>query len=134
MTQKNGDLVMSPDELGFLDLAFQAVGLPTTTISDRGLRASSKFKADKFYDERAAGLKREYAEAYRDNDVAAMQAARDEWMQVQAARVRLGYKRQGLAELLRAPRAQNERERRTIGGVQYRDGDRAVVENLDEQT
>jgi hypothetical protein len=134
MTQKNGDLVMSPDELGFLDLAFQAVGLPTTTISDRGLRASSKFKADKFYNERAAGLKREYAEAYRDNDVAAMQAARDEWMQVQAARVRLGYKRQGLSELLRAPRAQNERERRTIGGVQYRDGDRAVVENLDEQT
>jgi hypothetical protein len=118
VSQRNGDIVLSPDEIGFLQGLSVAFGTPSNTITDRNFLTSAKFKADKFYNDRTSSLKREYGDAYRDGDSATMRSLRDEWMQTQEARKRLGYKPQPLSELLKAPQAQRKREASATGGVQ----------------
>lgn len=117
ITQKNGDRVLSPEELGWLDIAGQAVGLPTSTIQDRFFLSGSKFKAEAFYKDRTSELKRDYADAYQSNDSAAMQETRRDWMRVQAVRRELGFKMQPLSELQGGPAARREREAGAVKGV-----------------
>lgn len=118
VTKRNGDVVLSADEVGFLDAMAQAVGLPTNTTTDRSFLASAQFKSDTFYRERTTQLKNQYAAAVRKNDTQAMQEVREEWMQTQAARRKLGYEAQPMSTLLRAPQEQMKRERDTVAGVQ----------------
>ena len=132
VTQRNGDVVMSPDDLSFLDLTMQAVGLPTTTITDRTFKASAKFNSEQFYKDRSSTLKKQYTEAYRSGDADKMGELRQEWMSVQQARREHGYKVQPLSELIRAPREQQGRERNTLAGVQFQRGQRQAAEQLDE--
>lgn len=132
VTQKNGDVVMTPEDLSFLDLTMQAVGLPTTTITDRSFKASAKFNADQFYKDKSSALKRQYTEAYRSGDAERMTELRQEWLSVQNARRSHGYKVQPMSELIRAPREQQGRERNTLGGVQFQRGQRMAAEQLDE--
>lgn len=116
-TQRNGDVTLRPDEVSVLDGMMQALGLPTNTLTDRGFAASSKFKADKFFAERTPDVKKAYTEAYRSGDAEKMAEARQEWMDLQASRVRNGYTRQPLSELMRAPMEQAKRERSAKAGV-----------------
>jgi len=118
VSQRNGDIVLSPDEIGFMQGLSVAFGTPSNTITDRNFLTSAKFKADKFYNDRTSSLKREYGDAYRDGDSATMRSLRDEWMQTQEARKRLGYKPQPLSDLLKAPQEQRKREATAMGGVQ----------------
>jgi len=130
MTQRNGDLVMSPEDISFLAGVSQAIGLPSTTITDRSMRASAKFKADEFFNNRTAQIKREYVEAYRSGDNSALSEARQEWLRLQEARQGYGYKVQPLSELLKAPSARAKREANTAGGVQFRKENEAFVRAL----
>ncbi len=130
VTRRNGDVVLSPDEINLLTWASQAVGLPSNTLSDRTFLANAQFKSDTFYRERTSTLKREYSEAVRNNDTAAMREAREDWLATQVARRELGFSVQPLSELLRAPREQLKRERSTIGGVQTRANNEGFVEAL----
>lgn len=130
MTQRNGDLVMSPEDISFLAGVSQAIGLPSTTITDRSMRASAKFKADEFFNTRTAQIKREYVEAYRSGDNAALSEARQEWQRLQDARQGYGYKVQPLSELLKAPSARVKREANTAGGVQFKKDNEAFVRGL----
>lgn len=130
VTKRNGDVVLSADEVGFLDAMAQAVGLPTNTTSDRSFLASAQFKSDTFYRERTTQLKNQYAAAVRKNDTQGMQDVREEWMQTQAARRKLGYEVQPLSTLLRAPQEQMKRERETVAGVQTSRSNKGFVAPL----
>jgi hypothetical protein len=117
VTQRNGDVAMSAEEVGFLDSALQAVGLPTNTIQDRSYLVGAKFKADTFYKDRTTALKRAYTEAYRSNDSDALREAREDWQATQVARRGLGFQVQPLSDLLKAPQEQRKREAGMVGGV-----------------
>lgn len=130
VTQRNGDVVMSGEEIVFMQGLMQAIGLPTNAIKDRSFVASSKFKADTHFRERTSELKRMYAQAVRDGDEAARREAIAEWQSTQEARRRLGYDTQPMSELLRAPMEQRKRERETLAGVQVRDSNRGFVAQL----
>lgn len=118
LTKRNGDVVLSADEVGVLDWAAQAVGLPTNVTTDRSFLANAQFKSDKFYRERTSQLKNKYAAAVRKNDTDTMREVREDWMQTQAARRKLGYEVQPLSTLLKAPQEQRKREAATTAGVQ----------------
>ena len=118
LTKRNGDVVLSADEVGFLDAMAQAVGLPTNVTTDRQFLASAQFTSDKFYRERTTQLKNQYSAAVRKNDTDAMRDVREEWMQTQAARRKLGFEVQPLSTLLKAPQEQRKREASTQAGVQ----------------
>lgn len=130
VTKRNGDVVLSPDEVSMLDWAAQAVGLPTNVTTDRQFLANAQYKADTFYRERTSQLKNEYSAAVRKNDTAAMRETREEWMRTQDARRKLGYEVQPLSTLLKAPAEQRKRERETIAGVQTNKGNRGFVAPL----
>ena len=130
VTMRNGDVVMSPEDIGFMDLTFQAVGLPTTTFSERQYRQQQTKTYDDFYEGRAKEIKQKYSAAYRSNDTSAMQQARDDWENLQQSRVKNDYKRQPLSELLKAPAAQAKREKSVVNGVETNKGNKGFVERL----
>jgi hypothetical protein len=133
ISMRNGDTVMGPDELTLLDAAFQAVGLPTNTITDR--QRVQKVVADynNFYQEKSAEIQRAYATAFRKGDTDGTQEARDAWSELQDSRVRNGYSRQPYSTLFRAPQEQAKRERNTTNGVQFNKNNRNAVERFSNQ-
>lgn len=116
-SQRNGDVVLSSDEIGYLSALSVAFGTPSNVVSDRNFMASAKYKSEKFYTERTSSLKREYAQAYRDGDMQTAKEVRDRWQETQEARRRLGFKVQPLSELLKAPQEQRKREQSARSGV-----------------
>lgn len=132
ITMRNGDVVLKPDEISMLDAAFQAVGLPTNTITDRQFTQKVVKEFDKYYAERTTEIKGDYVKASRSGDSAAMSDARDEWVKLQESRIANGYKRQPYSELYRAPMEALKRERNTAGGVEFGKSNRRLVESLSE--
>lgn len=130
ITMRNGDLVLKPEDVSLIDAAFQAVGLPTATITDRQYTQKVVVAFDKFYSERAADIKRSYVEGSRDSDSAAMAEAREDWQKLQESRVKNGYKRQSMSELFRAPAEARKRERGVVSGVETTKSNRRFVEQV----
>lgn len=130
ITQRNGDIAMSADEVSFLASIGQAMGLPTTSLTERSMIANAKFKADEFFNQRTAQIKKEYVQAYRSGDNEALVEAREEWARTQEARKEYGYKVQPLSELLKAPQAQVKREANRAGGVPYKKGNEQFVRSM----
>ena len=133
ITMRNGDVVMSPEEIGFADTVFQGLGLPTTTITERQYRQGEVIKFDQFYNERSKEVKRDYVRAYKDNDSAAMSEARDAWNNLQESRIKYGYTRKPLSDLIKAPREQAKRERSVVGGIETTKSNKAFVQSLTEE-
>ena len=130
ITMRNGDVVLKPEEISMFDAAFQAVGLPTTTITDRQFTQRVVAEFDKFYDKRTTEIKGDYVEASRNGDVNGMADAREEWSKLQESRAKNGYKRQPLSDLFKAPSAAAKRERNIAGGVEFSKSNRRFVESL----
>jgi len=118
ITMRNGDLVLKPEDYGMVDAAFQAVGLPTNTVTDRQFTQNVKAEYDKFYHQKSTDIKGEYVNAYRAGDAQGMAKAREEFQRLEESRVSNGYKRLPMSELLKAPMAAIKRERGVIGGVE----------------
>jgi hypothetical protein len=133
VTQKNNDVTLSPDELSTLQIFMTALGLPSTKLTEQQFDVGSKIEAEKFFDERTTKLKRKYAKAYRENDRATMQEARDAWKSLQDSRVSMGFSRQPISNLLRSPQEQRKRERETRGGVQFTRETRGFVQDITEE-
>ena len=131
VTKRNGDVVLSGDEISALDWAAQAVGLPTNVTTDRQFLASAQYKSDTFYRERTTQLKNQYAAAVRKNDTEGMREVRQDWMETQQARRKLGYEAQPLSTLLRAPQEQRKRESDTKSGVQTTKSNRGFLVPLE---
>lgn len=132
VTMRNGDVVMSPEEIGFADTVFQGLGLPTTTVTERQYRQGEVIKFDQFYKDRSAEVKKDYIKAYKANDPAALAESREEWNNLQESRVKYGYTRRPLSELMKAPREQVKRERSVVGGIETTKANKAFVSSLSE--
>lgn len=120
MTQRNGDLVMAPEDISFVDATMTALGLPTNKTTDRQFLQAARYQYDQFFKGQDRLLRKQYTQAYRDGDAAGLQEAREAWAEMQASRQRNGFTVQPLSNLLRAPQEQAKRERETTGGVQTR--------------
>jgi hypothetical protein len=132
VTMRNGDLVLRPEEISMVDAAFQAVGLPTDTITRRMFTQKLAKDMDGFYQEKTSEIKRDYVEAFRKGDSAAMGDARREWEEMQASRVRNGYTRQPASTLFKAPMEVTKRERDVVGGVETTRQNKAFVERVSQ--
>ena len=118
VTMRNGDMVVSPEEVGFTDAILQGFGLPTTAVTERQYLQGQAIKYDQYYSDRAKEIKHDYVKAHRENDTEAMAKARDEWNHVQESRSKNGYTRQPLSQLIKAPMQAAKREGMTVAGVQ----------------
>lgn len=133
VSMRNGDTVLGAEDIALVDATFQALGLPTNTISDRQRIQQVVANTDKFFEEKAADIKRDYSRAFKSGDSGAMQDAREAWMSLQDARSRNGYARQPLSTLFRAPQDQLTRERNVVGGVEFNRNNRLFVEEVANQ-
>lgn len=116
-TNRKGDLLMTPEEIGVVSEIFQAVGLPTTTLTDRTWKAGVLYELEQKMRADATRIKRQYTEAARSRDTETMAELRGEWKQLQEMRARNGMKPQPLSTLLKSPQQQREREEMADEGV-----------------
>jgi hypothetical protein len=117
LTRRNGDALVTPEEVGALDTVYSGLGFTPTAQSNRAEAADVQYKYDQKLHDKATKIKNEYLRARKEGDSGGMSEARDKWIKLQEARVANGHTRQPLSELLRAGAQQAKRERETVGGV-----------------
>ena len=130
MTRRNGDVVLPDSEISALDTAFTALGVPVAEQNVTYERQNRMRDLTKNFQDRTTRIKNDYAKAVREKDTAAMAEARTAWTKLQQARQRNGLTPQPVSSLLKAPQEQKAREQRTVGGVQYREGQRKLAESV----
>jgi hypothetical protein len=130
MTRRNGDVVLPESEIGAIETVLTGLGIPSVQQSVTYERQNRMRDITENFQDRTTRIKNDYAKAVRQKDTAAMQGAREAWTKLQQARQRNGLKPQPMSNLLKAPQEQAQREKRTIGGVQYREGQRQLAEDV----
>ena len=130
ITMRNGDLVLNPEEISYIDAAFQAVGLPTNTITHRQYTQKVEAEFDKYYSDRASEIKGEYVNASRKGDSEGMSAARQDWENLQDSRRKNGYKIQPMSELFKSLVAARKREASVVNGVETTKANKKFVANI----
>lgn len=125
---KQGEVLLTPDEINFAEAAFMGIGLTPTEISSQQFRQGANIDFNKKLADRATKIKQQYVDAVRDGESTA--DARKAWDKLQESRVENGFKKQPLQDLLKAVAESRKQERETMNGVQYRNTNRQFVENL----
>lgn len=132
VTRRNGDLVMSADEVNFAESVAQALGFTPTDQAVRSERAQYVRDVDQNFQERSKTIKNDYAKAAKDGDSAAKADAREAWKKLQQARKEKGYTPQPMSDLLKAPQEQTKRERQVAEGVPFNKQNKRFVQQLVE--
>ena len=127
---RNGQTALTPEELSFYDSLMMGLGLPTLKTTSRTETQFKSQQYETFFRERVTKLKRQYGEAYEENDREAMLEARQAWAEMQASRKNLGFKVQPLSELLKAPREKAKAEAKLENGVRTTEQARGFVKSL----
>lgn len=131
-TTMRGDTLTQPIDLGAVEALWGTLGLAPIARVNRQFARNQFYKDEKFYQDRAADIKRAYTEASKDNDTAAMNALRLEWKGLQAARRERGFKTQPVLDLIKAPREQAKREKQTVGGIPFTAGTEGRAKQIAE--
>lgn len=119
MTRRNGDLMLSKDEISFAESLMTGLGFSSVQKSVVYEQQQRVRNMDQNFQDRTTEVKNQYAKAVREKDTEAMAEARQAWAKLQEARVRNGYTKQPLSNLLKAPQEQAKREKNTLNGVQF---------------
>jgi hypothetical protein len=130
VTLKNGDVVIKPEDISFLDMLSVAIGLPSNKITDRTFVQGAAIDTEQFYKDRTGEIKRDYVKASNARDTDGMAKARKEWQEMQDAKRRNGLKVQPLSDLLKAPQEQKKREAGVVGGVQTTKSNREFMRQI----
>ena len=126
MTRRNGDIVLPASEVSAWEGLVQAMGIQPVQQSVIMERQQNTWEMNQFYQDRSTKVKAQYIKAVRNGEPTG--EARAAWMKLQEARVKNGYARQPLSELLRAPQSQAKREKQVVGGVQFNKTNKRFVE------
>lgn len=129
MTRRNGDLMLSPEEISYWETLWQGLGVQSVQKGVVYEQQQRVRNMDDNFQERATRIKNDYAKAARQKDTEAMAEARNAWTKMQEARVRNGYTRQPLSNLLKAPQEQAKREKNTREGVAFDKNNQRFVES-----
>ena len=127
---RNGQTALTPEELSFYDSLMMGLGLPTLKTTSRTETQFKSQQYEQFFRERVTKLKRQYSEAYEENDREAMLEARQAWGEMQASRKNLGFKVQPLSDLLKAPREKAKAEAKLENGIRTTEQARGFVKSL----
>jgi len=132
MTRRNGDVVLPDSEIGAIDTVLTGLGVPAVKQAVTYERQNRLRDVTENFNDRTKRIKNDYAKAVREQDTEGMAEARAAWTKLQQARQRNGLQSQPVSALLKAPQEQKAREQRTVGGVQYREGQRKLAESIAE--
>lgn len=119
VTRKNGDVLLSADEISAAQTFAKAIGLPLSEDTIRRMKTNALYEAKTSFDEKATSIKNDYVKAHKAGDSDAKLKAREDWRKLQDSRAAAGFARKPMSSLVEAPMQQRQRERQTTGGVQY---------------
>lgn len=117
--RRNGDTLVTQEEIDFAASFAKAIGLTTAKESERKFDQGVAYDTKKAFEDRATQIKKEYVKAQREMDLDAAGSLRNQWQKLQGSRREAGFTTQPLSELLRAPVEQAKRNRNVSNGVQY---------------
>ena len=127
VTRLNGDVLVPADEIAAWESVAKGFGVPVTSDTKRRFLTDVKFEEETAFKNKADKIRNQYLKARKEGeDTSEM---RSQWNKLQDERVKEGFKRQPLSVLLQSAQAQRQRERKTIGGVQYNTSNKKFVEN-----
>lgn len=132
ISSKAGDVLIPGEQFTLFDLASQAVGLPSSTITSRNLKASSMYAHNEAYTLWAKQIRRAYEKAVADKDSAGRAAAMREWQKMNAERRSQGFQPNAMTNLISSVKQQHQRERMAVGGVAANKSNRGFAKKLDE--
>ena len=130
LTRRNGDITMSAEEVSALDTLWKSIGISPVKQSVMYQKQQALRDMEKSLNSESSRIKSDYAKAAREKDKGGMAEAREEWKKLQDKRDTNGFRRQAISGLLRAPLGQVDRERRTVGGVQFNKSNQRAAESL----
>ena len=128
LSQRDGDQTMSPDEVTAWDTAQQAFGFTPQRQVERMYHQKAAHDIEFALGNDAKDIKADYAQAVKKGGDTS--SARDAWSEYQDRRVRLGFTRQPLQDLLKVPQEQSKRERNTMGNIQYNKRNQEFVRSV----
>ncbi|NBT74289.1 MAG: hypothetical protein EBT14_08950 [Betaproteobacteria bacterium] len=129
MTRRNGDILIGPEDVSFWDSTLQALGITPVKQSVAYEKQALVKEMDDNFRDRSTKIKAQYIRAMRESDSSAASEARQSWTKLQEARVKNGYTKQPLSDLLKAPAEQAKRNRNVSGGAQFNKQNRKFVES-----
>ncbi len=107
--RKNGDIIMTPDEIDTVTVALQAVGFRDITAAEAMTRYYEGVAAEEYYRGRVSQLKRAYVEALDTNDTETMQDVMAQWKVMNEGKQRFDLKPSPVSALFKAKRERDER-------------------------
>lgn len=87
VTTKRGDVQLAPDEISLVDAISQAVGLPSTTITDFQRQRGDIYELNQRFKDREQSLRDDFVAARKESTEAAAKV-REEFMELQEAKKR----------------------------------------------
>jgi hypothetical protein len=126
VTRLNGDVLVPADEIAAWETFAKSIGVPVTSDTKRRFLTDVKFEEEKAFKDKADKLRNQYLKARKEGEDTS--EVRAKWNKLQDERVKEGFKRQPLSVLLQSAQAQRQRERKTIGGIQYNTSNKKFVE------
>jgi len=134
VTDKGGETTVGSKDIGIGATVATALGLRTTEVSNRQYRQGAAIETKQYFQDQTSTMKREYIKAYDKKDGAKMQELRVKWLDLQKSRDENGLTRQPLSDLIREPMRLAKREKNVLGGVKVSKSNRAMAEQLAEET
>lgn len=119
VTRKNGDVLLSADEINAAQSFAKAIGLPISQDTIRRMKTNALYETKTSFEEKATSIKNDYIKAQKSGDADAKMKAREDWRKLQDSRAAAGFSRKPMSSLVEAPMQQRQRERQTVDGVQY---------------
>jgi len=121
-TMRNGDVVVDPREISNWSLFWNALGIPSSEIQNIKWTRGQQYELEQYFSNESGSIRRRYIEAHKARDGAWKAELRNEWRELQRAKDRVRpffnnapgvLNKQPLKDLIRAPREQKRREKKT---------------------
>jgi hypothetical protein len=118
---KNGDVLVDPRGFDLQSLLLNALGIPSTDVQKFKWTRGQQFELSQYVSEESSRIRNQYIQAKDNRDSKRLSELRDEWRDLQTQKDRLRpffgksreMRRQSIGDLLRAPRTQDRRERKS---------------------
>lgn len=121
-TMRNGDVVVDPRDISNVSLFLNALGIPGSDIQNIKWTRGQQYLLEQYFSKESGKLRKEYIEANKNRDRSTQRRLREEWKELQKAKDRVRpffndapgvLNKQPVMDLLKAPRAQKKRERKS---------------------
>ncbi len=133
VTNAKGDVLMKPGQLSPFDIASQALGLPSTHLTERQFKQSALMDQVEKWMELEERYTHQFVKASREKDAEAKAEAAKGYKGVQDAKRAAGGIGTPLSTLYKAPMEQTKRQVQNVGGVEVNKQTRGIMRRLEQQ-